>query len=184
MSRKMCNNLYDVIRGSLLYKNWEDMKLGLQKIRESSQFIICRIKNRFENPTSAGKLSSLYLLTYLQLTLTYYTHSITSDTHSPYGSFRVVFVLFIHSGWRDCNINVFIKGKSGFIFEIQIHHERFTEIRQKEGGHAEYAQFRALLESLEVTNNDKELGRVNNGLSTKFILSSSEDNRYIIFILA
>ena len=60
-------------------------------------------------------------------------------------------------GWRDALFNCrFRDDKSSHIFEIQLHHKEMLVVRKGLGGHATYAKFRGLLESLEVAQKDLE----------------------------
>ena len=60
-------------------------------------------------------------------------------------------------GWRDALFNCrFCDDKSSHIFEIQLHHKAMLAVRKGLGGHATYAKFRGLLESLMVAQKDLE----------------------------
>ena len=60
-------------------------------------------------------------------------------------------------GWRDALWNCRFRDDSfSHIFEIQLHHKAMLVVRKGLGGHATYAQFRGLLESLEVAQQDLE----------------------------
>ena len=60
-------------------------------------------------------------------------------------------------GWRDALFNCrFCDDKASHIFEIQLHHKAMLVVRKHMGGHATYARFRGILESLEVAEQDLE----------------------------
>ena len=60
-------------------------------------------------------------------------------------------------GWRDALWNCrFRDDQFSHIFEIQLHHKAMLVVRKGLGGHATYARFRGILESLEVAQQDLE----------------------------
>ena len=60
-------------------------------------------------------------------------------------------------GWRDCMWNCrFIDDVSGHIFEIQIHHKDMLVVRKQLGGHKIYAEYRGMIETLEVAGLELE----------------------------